>query len=248
MEYSLEKVDLWKQRLDELRPLQGDKLKNVQEYYRLSLTYTSNALEGNTLTLSETKVILEDGLTVGGHPLREIYEVTGHANAYDFMWTLAQGKTISTRDILELHRLLYTQIDAAKAGVYRKEDVIITGSEYPVSQWANIPADIESLVTWIQKNRDSLHPVIFAAELHRRFVYIHPFIDGNGRTARLLMNLALLQAGYEIATIPPVLRPEYIGLLERGHKDPQPFNEFIVDRVAEAQKDMMRLFHIPLNG
>lgn len=248
MEYTLEQVDVWKKHLDELRPLTGEKLKNIQEYYRVSLTYTSNALEGNTLTLSETKVILEDGLTIGGHPLRELYEVTGHARAYDFMWELAKAKTISLANIGKLHTLLYSQIDEKQAGVYRTQDVVITGSAYPLTEWSSIPIEMEKLEKWMQAKREELHPVTFAAQLHRRFVYIHPYIDGNGRTSRLLMNLALLQAGYEIATIPPVLRPEYIGLLERGHKDPEPFYSFIVDRVAEAQKDMMRLFHIPLKG
>ena len=246
MEYTLEQVDAWKARLDAMRPLTGEQLKNVQDYYRISLTYTSNALEGNTLTLSETKVILEDGLTVGGHPLRELYEVTGHAKAYDWIWELSQAKSIALEDILELHKLLYGQINAACAGVYRTQDVIITGSEYPVTAWQDISSEMDALYRWMKTERGSLHPVIYAAELHRKFVYIHPFIDGNGRTARLIMNLVLLQDGYEITSIPPVLRSEYIGLLERGHKDPTPFNEFMVDRVAESQKDMMRLFHIPL--
>lgn len=246
MEYTLEQVDAWKARLDSMRPLTGGKLKNVKDYYRIALTYTSNALEGNTLTLSETKVILEDGLTVGGHPLSEIYEVTGHAKAYDWMWELSQARNITLEDILELHKLFYGQLNEACAGVYRTQDVIITGSEYPVTPWQNISSEMDALHHWMKTERGNLHPVIYAAELHRKFVYIHPFIDGNGRTARLIMNLVLLQEGYEITSIPPVLRSEYIGILERGHKNPAPFNDFIVDRVAESQKDMMRLFHIPL--
>lgn len=219
--------------------------KTSRPYYRVSLTYTSNALEGNTLTESETKVILEDGLTVGGHPLREIYEVTGHACAYDFMWTLANDTSICEIDIKLLHELFYSEIDRAAAGQYRKGDVVIAGSAYPVTPWRNIPAKIKELVWWAISERGGYHPVVFAAELHRRFVYIHPFVDGNGRIARLMMNLVLLQKGYEIIVIPPVERVRYISALERGHTDPEAFNEFIIDREVETQKDMMRLFHIP---
>lgn len=244
MEYSLEIVDKNQRILNEQRPLAGAALQNVKDFYRVSLTYSSNALEGNTLTESETKVILEDGLTVGGHSLREVYEATGHAKAYDFMWSLARRKTFSAEDIKRLHFLFYEQIDAAEAGQYRTQDVIITGSSYPVPRWQDIPAEMSQFMNWCDDAVHGLHPVLYAAEMHRRFVYIHPFIDGNGRTARLLMNLALLQAGYEILTIPPVCRLGYISALEKGRKDPAPFIEFIIDREVEAQKDMIRLFHL----
>lgn len=244
MEYSLKQTDQNQQVINKMRPLTGEKLQNVKDFYRVSLTYTSNALEGNTLTESETKVILEDGLTIGGHPLREIYEVTGHARSYDFMWELANADTITEVDIRRLHELFYSEIDSAAAGQYRKENVVITGSAYPVTPWGDIPTEMHALAGWIRDQRDDYHPVIFAAELHRRFVYIHPFIDGNGRTARLLMNVALLQDSYEIIAIPPVCRADYIAALERSHKDPEVFNGFVIDREVEAQKDMMRLFHI----
>lgn len=244
MEYSLERVDKNQAIINKHRPLTGTALEQVRDYYRVSLTYTSNALEGNTLTESETKVILEDGLTVGGHSLRETYEVTGHGRAYDFMWGLARGDTITERDIKQLHALFYEQINPSAAGVYRLMDVIITGSSHEVTAWEDVPDEMVSFCQWMETERHNLHPVIFAAELHRRFVYIHPFEDGNGRTARLLMNLALIQKGYEIIAIPPVCRAEYISLLEKGHSDPRPFNGFIVDREVESQKDMIRLFHI----
>jgi len=247
MEYSLQRVDQNQKLLNKQRPLTGSKLQNVKDYYRIALTYTSNALEGNTLTQSETKIILEDGLTVSGHPLREIYEVTGHARSYDFMWDMVDKKDIVESDIQKLHELFYNQIDPAQAGVYRTEDVIITGSNYPVTAWGEVPLAMQELCAWISEKRESYHPVEFAAELHRRFVYIHPFIDGNGRTARLLMNVALVQSGYEIIAIPPVCRADYIAALERGHVDPSVFNGFIIDREAESQKDMMRLFHIKTN-
>lgn len=244
MEYSLERVDENQAKINTSRPLKGAVLEQVRDYYRVSLTYTSNALEGNTITESETKVILEDGLTVGGHSLRETYEVIGHGHAYDFMWSLAKSDIITEQDIKKLHALFYEQIDPDKAGVYRQKDVIITGSSHEVTAFEDVPDEMSDLCRWIEQERPRLHPVLFAAELHRRFVYIHPFEDGNGRTARLLMNLALIQKGYEIVTIPPVCRSDYIAYLEKGHTDPEPFNGFIVDREVETQKDMIRLFHI----
>ena len=248
MDYLLQQADENQQKLNKLRPLTGNKLKNVKGYYRVSLTYTSNAIEGNTLTESETKVILEEGLTVGGHPLREVYEVIGHASAYDFMWEMAKADTLNENDIKKLHELFYIQINDSLAGKYRGEDVVITGSKHPVAAWKDILAEMGGIAAWMKNERSQYHPIVFAAELHRRFIYIHPFIDGNGRIARLLLNLALLQKGYEIVTIPPICRSYYVHALEVGHGNPKVFHDFIIDREVEAQKNMMRLFHIPIKS
>lgn len=242
---NFERIDLYKASIDALRPFEGAMLKEIKSFYRIGLTWSSNAMEGNTLTESETKVLLEDGLTVGGKPLRDTFETLGHAKAYDFMFSLLDSREISERDVLTMHRMFYADIDPENAGVYRNVPVIISGSTYPVCAPDRIPEDMDALFGWIKENRDKLHPVEFAAQLHKRFVFIHPFIDGNGRIARLLMNTALIQDGYMIACIPPVLRHEYISSLERAHKDDRPFVEFIADRVLESEKDIMRLLHIP---
>jgi len=110
----------------------------------------------------------------------------------------------------------------------------------------NIETDIKSLFQWIASERKNYHPVEFAAQLHKRFVFIHPFIDGNGRICRLLMNRALLQDGYMLAIIPPILRQEYISLLELAHTNDQPFKNFIAERVLESEKEIMRLLHMPM--
>ncbi len=184
-----ERIDKYKAEIDVLRPFEGD----VQAYYRVGLTWSSNALEGNTLTISETKVLLEDGLTVGGKPLRDTFETLGHARAYDFMFSLLGRRTITETDILTMHRLFYSGIDTMDAGVYRRQAVFITGTEYSVTKAQRIPEEMSALIQWVNKERDYYHPVEFAALLHKRFVFIHPFIDGNGRIARLLMNAALIQ-------------------------------------------------------
>lgn len=239
-----EKIDQYKKSIDELRPFEGDMLKQIKAYYRIGLTWSSNALEGNTLTESETKVLLEDGLTVGGKPLKDTFEALGHAQAYDFMFSLLNKNTISEEDILTMHKMFYSEIDSDNAGVYRKSPVIITGSKYPVCQVETIQKEMEQLIEWVNTCRESYHPVEFAAVFHEKFVFIHPFIDGNGRIARLLMNALLIQSGYLLAVIPPILRHEYIALLEKAHMDDKPFIQFICECVLESEKEMARLLHI----
>lgn len=240
-----EKIDLYKSSIDKLRPFEGELRKELKAYYRIGLTWSSNAIEGNTLTESETKVLLEDGLTVGGKPLKDTFEALGHAKAYDFMFTLLRNRRITETDALTMHQMFYREIDAEAAGRYRTRSVIITGSKYAVCKPERIQGKINQLFQWEDKERDKYHPVEFAAQLHTRFVFIHPFIDGNGRISRLLMNTALIQDGYMLAIIPPVLRHEYIALLEKAHKDDRPFVDFIAERVLESQKEIMRLLHIP---
>lgn len=239
-------LDLYKAAIDKRRPFEGEMLIQLKGYYRIGLTWSSNALEGNTLTESETKVLLEDGLTVGGKPLRYTFEAIGHAKAYDFMFTLLDNRTISERDILAMHQMFYESIEEEYAGKYRNMDVFISGSKYPVTEPKRIEAEMARLFQWILTERDQFHPVAFASQLHKRFVFIHPFKDGNGRIARLIMNTALIQDGYLLAVIPPVLRHEYIELLEKARTDDKPFEQFIAERVIESQKEIMRLLHIPI--
>ncbi len=241
-----EKADLYKNEIDKLRPFDSFMLEELKSYYRIDLTWSSNALEGNTLSLSETKIVLEDGLTVGGKPLKDYYEASGHSRAYDFMFNVIKTNKIEESYIKELHRLFYNAIDENEAGKYRTRPVIITGSKHPVCPPGDIGKQMEELALWIIKNRNNYHPIEFAALLHKKFVFIHPFIDGNGRVARLLLNTALLQDGYLLAIIPPVLRREYIDALEQAHINDTNFCNFICERVVETQKDYARLFNIPL--
>lgn len=227
--------------LSAYRPLPPETLKSLREYYRVGLTYTSNALEGNSLTESETKVVIEDGLTIEGKPLRDHYEAVGHAKAYDYVYQIKEKEGLTEEDILNLHRLFYQQIDAEKAGHYRNVKVYISGSRYAVAAVSKIPGEMQKLVKWYNDNEKKLHPIELAATLHQRFVFIHPFVDGNGRVARLLMNLALLRNGFTIAIIPAILRHEYIYSLETAHTRPEVFTDFIADRVIATQFDLLRL-------
>lgn len=244
----IEKIDRCHDAISAIRPFEGSMLEQLKAYYRIGLTWSSNAIEGNTLTISETKVVLEDGLTIGGRPLRDFYETVGHGEAYDYMFSLMGERKITVDAIKAIYRLFYRQIDEVNAGVWRKENIIVSGSEYAFPQSHEIEGEMQSLEEWVKAERDSLHPVIFAAMLHLRFVSIHPFIDGNGRTSRLLMNLALIQDGYQLAIIPPICRADYNDSIRRYQNQgaPELFCEFIAERVYETQKEIMRLLHIPM--
>jgi len=224
-----------------MRPLPEETLKSLRDYYRIGLTYTSNAIEGNSLTESETKVVIEDGLTIEGKPLRDVYEAVGHAHAYDYIHTLATTKPLEETDILELHRLFYEKIDNEKAGHYRTVPVFISGSQYAVSPPARIESDMKKFVKWFNDNEHRLPTPEFAALAHQKFVFIHPFIDGNGRVARLILNLALIRGEYTIALIPALLRHEYVMALEASHKTPNVFVDFIAERIIATQMDLLRL-------
>lgn len=237
----LQKIDDLQNEINAKRPLSAETLISFREYYRIGLTWSSNAMEGNTLTESETKVVIEDGLSIGGKPLRDHLEATGHAEAFDYMYTLVNNTGISEKDINELHRLFYRKIDEANAGNYRSSQVFISGSKYPVPLPEKIPALMAEYIKKTADNRKTVHPVIAAAMAHKNFVFIHPYIDGNGRVARLIMNLMLLQHGYTIALIPPVLRVDYISSLELAHENDDSFVRLICSGVYETQKDYLRL-------
>lgn len=242
----LNKANLCHKVIAAARPFEGSMLKQVQDFFRISTTWSSNALEGNTLTISETKVILEDGITIGGKSMRETLEAYGHSHAYDYMFSLINQNNLTESDVKELHRLFYVGIDEVKAGKYRKVPVLITGSSYPVCAPEQIEAEMEGLCKWIADERKHYEPIVFAAELHRRFIYIHPFEDGNGRTARLLMNAALIQEGYLPCVISPFIRNDYIQALEGAHKEPEKFVRFIAEAELETEKDFIRVMGLEM--
>ncbi len=242
-------ADAYKAKIEADRPLTAKQNKDLIDYFRIGLTYASNAIEGNTLTLSETKVILEEGITIGGKSVKEHMEAIGHAKAYDYMIDVASSNIpfiISEKIIRELHQLFYGCIDKADAGNYRSEDVIITGTNFVPPKWKDVERDMTAFVKKMNTSHADTHPIKWAALLHLGLVTIHPFIDGNGRCARLLMNLALVNAGYGTAIIPPVLRSEYMSALRiaQSENNELPFLCLISEAVIETQRDYCRLLHI----
>ncbi len=239
-------IDERKAALDGMRPLDPFEAKQLQQYFKIGLTYSSNALEGNTLDLIETKIVIEDGLTIGGKPMRDHLEALGHADAYDHLLMLALGKMIREEDVRELHRLFYFRIDQTQAGVYRQQQVYLSGSEFVPPRASEVPKRMQKLFGKIDRERAGQHPVSFAAWLHFELATVHSFIDGNGRTARLVMNLALLQSGYPIVIIPPIRRAYYIRALQREQtkhaaRFEESFEALIADLTLSSLSEYLRL-------
>lgn len=206
-----------KQRLDEHKPFSKELINNLDEWFRIELTYTSNAIEGNTLTRQETALVIEKGITVQGKSLTEHQEAINHAQAWDFIHNLVDKnrKELTAHDILKIHSIILDKIDDTNRGRYRSVAVRLRGSETILPNPLKIPELMEEFTTWLQSNISD-HPVTIALDAHFRLVSIHPFVDGNGRTARLLMNLLLMQAGYPSAIIRKEDRSMYINSLEKG--------------------------------
>jgi len=235
-----DKLTQKKKQLDALRPLPPELVRNLDAWFTVEITYTSNAIEGNTLTRRETAVVIEKGLTVGGKSLKEHLEAANHARALDFVRSLVTKKPahLTAKEVLALHDLVLKGIDDDNAGHYRRVPVRISGSAVVLPNPRKVPALMDDFQVWLTHAHD-IHPVAFAGEAHYRLVSIHPFVDGNGRTARLLMNLLLMMAGYPPAIIRKRDRLAYIGALEKaqlgGSKQAY---ENIIAKAAERSLDI----------
>jgi Fic family protein len=232
------KLDLLKEKLDSYRPLPPEIVSNLHEDLVVRWTYNSNAIEGNTLTLKETKVALE-GITVGGKTLREHFEATNHRDAIYFVEELLQkNEPLSAWQIKSIHQLILKNIDDKNAGVYRRSNVIISGAEHVPPDALHVESEMARFINWCQNQASALHPVERAARVHADFVKIHPFVDGNGRTSRLLMNLELMKDGFPPAILPVEKRLEYYETLDNAHtkNDYEPFLSLMSEIVESAFK------------
>ncbi|HEX9151349.1 MAG TPA: Fic family protein, partial [Flavobacterium sp.] len=195
----LDEIDSLKTKLDSFSALDRYRVNKALE---LEYTFESNRLEGNTMTLRETDLVINEGLTISGKSMREHLEVINHQEAIASIKDLMQKNTsLNERELLALHNLILRGIHPEDAGRYRKVQVPIPGSSHMPVQPFLVPKEMEDFFIWFDTNKNSLHPIVLAAEVHERLVTIHPFLDGNGRISRLVMNLILLQHGYIIAAI-----------------------------------------------
>ncbi|MEE9348905.1 MAG: Fic family protein [Flavobacteriaceae bacterium] len=198
----LNEVTILQEKWHCLKPLNKTQLEKMREYFNLNYTFESNLIEGNTLTLQETHLVVNEGITISGKSMKEHLEVVNHADAIDFIIELVKNKEPLTERILkEIHYLILKGIDRIHAGVYRKVPVIISGSAHKPPQPYLLDKKMEDIFIFYNANKNKLHPVLLAAAMHQKVVTVHPFIDGNGRTCRLIMNLILLQNGYTIANL-----------------------------------------------
>lgn len=236
-------IDQLKERLNNARQKQSSKVIKALE---IEYTYESNKIEGNTLTLQETAIIIEKGLTVGGKTLNEHLEAINHTHAIDFIKAIAQRKEpITERLITEIHALILKGIDDLNAGRYRKIPVMISGAKHIPPQPYEVPIQMQDMMQWYNEHKDTLHPINLSAEMHERLVTIHPFVDGNGRTSRLLMNLILLQNGYPIAILKGDAdsRLKYYNALEiaQTENDKAPFIRLIAENIKQTLQRILKV-------
>ncbi|MCK4553995.1 Fic family protein [Candidatus Parcubacteria bacterium] len=226
------------QQLNDLRPLPPAGVKKLQESLRIEMTYNSNAIEGNSLTLKETFLVINEGITVKGKPLKDHLEAKDHHTALEYLYELIEkGKrhTISERLIRALHQLVVQETDKEWAGVYRNANVIIGGADHTPPDALDVPQKMQGLIKWIKNNKKQLHIIELSALLHHKLVNIHPFFDGNGRTARLTMNLLLLQKGFPLVIILKNDRKKYYNVLSKADKgNIEPLIRFIAQAVERS--------------
>lgn len=232
-------ADALAERLDAIdahrkRSPSGADLPNTAEALRIAYTYHSNAIEGSTLTLRETQLIIEGKSLPAGKSMREVYEARNHDRALRQIETWAESDSpLDEALLLELHGMILADIAPGDAGVYRTDRVRIAGSRF-IPPGAHRFAELMPSL-FARANSDGLHPVLRAAELHYNLVAVHPFADGNGRSARLMMNALLLRRAYPLCIIQVERRADYLTALDAANGgDPKPFAGLVVEGVEQA--------------
>lgn len=228
-----------KRRLQALRPLPQAAVKRLKSELAIEWTYNSNAIEGNTLTLQETKMVLEHGITIKGKNLREHFEAKNHEQAIFFVENLAKSKCpITEKDIFDIHSLVLQNIEIEFAGRYRNGQVRILGANVAPPNYMKVRELMKELIDFVNRNEENFSLVELIARFHHKFVWIHPFFDGNGRTARLLMNILFMKAGYPPAIILKNNREQYYRSLNRANKGDYSSFTLLVAQALERSLDL----------
>ncbi len=241
--YDFSGIDEMKEKIDKHRPFSKQLADSLHEKLIIEWTYNSNAIEGNTLTLSETKVVLE-GITIGGKSVVEHLEAINHREAILYLEEIiSHNEPLSEWNIKNIHALILKEIDNQNAGRYRMENVVIGGAIHIPPKHYEISSLMQNLILEYKEEWQSYHPIVRATLLHGEFVKIHPFIDGNGRTSRLLLNFELMKNGYPPIIIKKENRAQYYNVLDHAHTtmDYQPFLEFVAKLVIESEKLLLSL-------
>lgn len=236
----LKKLTEKKTQLDKLRPLQKELEQSLDDWLRIELTYSSNAIEGNSLSRIETAEVIERGVNavIPNKSLKDQLEAINHAKTLDFIKKLADRRKshqfLTEVDIKEIHKMILTGIDDAWAGKYRLSEIFIRGSDAELPRPRDVPYKMQEFIHWLEEQQD-IHPVRIASDAHFKFVSIHPFMDGNGRAGRLLMNLILIMHGYPMAVIRNEDRVQYLATFDQARKkNMQPFYAIIENAVERS--------------
>jgi excisionase family DNA binding protein len=227
-----------KTQLDSHRPLSDAILNRLHRNMEIEYTYNSNAIEGNTLTLRETQLVIREGVTINGKSLSDHLEAKNHPKAIEYIEQLAKQKDIARilqeKDILKIHELIFSGV-LESAGHYRNCQVYIEGCDLTPPSGCEIPDLMKQLLHWLNNNPEELRPIELSAVFHHKLAAIHPFDDGNGRINRLLTNLLLINNGYTLTTIKRVDRKRYYDTLQKADNgNLKPFVNFIARCVEQS--------------
>ena len=227
--------------LNSFRPLPASAVKKLKEQFEIEMTYNSNAIEGNSLTLKETYLVINEGLTIKGKPLKDHLEAKNHQEALEYLYDLVEKdkkNTFSENLIRSLNQIVQQNIDKEWAGRYRNSGVIISGADHKPPEALEISRLMQNLIRWVGENKKKIDPVELASIVHHKLVFIHPFFDGNGRTSRLVMNIILMQSGFPLVIVLKSDRKKYYQTLSLADKgDYIPFVNFIA-RAVERTMDI----------
>ncbi|KKU13966.1 cell filamentation protein Fic [Candidatus Uhrbacteria bacterium RIFCSPHIGHO2_12_FULL_54_23] len=225
-------------KLNKLRPLPKSAVQKLREKFQIEMTYNSNAIEGNSLTLKETFLVINEGITVKGKPLKDHLEAKDHHAALEYLYDLIdkdKKHTVSEMLIKNLHQIIVQETDKEWAGRYRNANVIIGGSNHTPPDALQVPNKMRDLIMWLNSQKNKLNVIELTALLHHKLVHIHPFFDGNGRTARLTMNLFLMQAGYPLVVIMKTDRKKYYDVLDKADSGKyEPLIKFVAQSIERS--------------
>jgi len=235
-------------RLNSFRPLPVSAVKKLKEQFEIEMTYNSNAIEGNSLTLKETYLVINEGLTIKGKPLKDHLEAKNHQEALEYLYDLTEfnkKNTLSENLVRSLNQIVQQNIDKEWAGKYRNSAVIIGGADHKPPEALEIPKMMRNLIAWVKNNEKKINPIELASILHHKLVYIHPFFDGNGRTSRLVMNIILMQSGFPLVIVMKNDRKRYYQSLSLADKGD--YNSFVnfIARAVERTLDIYLKMLIP---
>lgn len=233
-------VDSLKDTLRSMRSLNQTELKRLREEFMIDNTYNSNAIEGNTLTLRETALIIQEGITIAEKPIKEHLDVIGHKDAFDYITALAEKNTVITEHIIKNIHSLVLMNDADNRGIYRRIPVSILGAAHTPPEPYLVPERMERLIADYNRARREKHVIEAVSEFHLQFEGIHPFIDGNGRTGRLILNLELIKAGYLPVNIKFSDRKKYYDCFDEYETSSKP--DMLIELISDYETQELKRY------